>query len=403
MRFHYTASQPNGKIIEGDMEAKTSAEILVYLSKQGLKPVSLKAIRDFEEVKKGGIFGQLITVTDKVFLTKYLALMLKVGTDLLKAVDILISDFDKPAMKTLLIEIRSNLEKGLPFFTTFAKYPKYFSPVFVNLIKAGEASGNLEKIFWDLSFSLEREQELRNKVRSTMTYPVILLVASALILILLVSFALPKIANIFLSSGINPPLFSAIVFSIGLFVGKYLWFILGFLLISGFALWYLFSKTLVGRKIIFKFVLRIPVIKDVFKQMAIQRFASTLSSLLSAGLPILDSLEITAGAVGSENMKESLMRISREGVAKGLTIGEAFGREPIFPKMIANLISISEKAGHFETILKTIADFYESEIESSIKSLVSFLEPVLLLIIGVIIGTIALAIIVPIYQLVGQF
>ncbi len=403
MRFHYIASQSNGKIVENDVDAQGPAEVLEFLANQGLKPVSLKQIKGFEQTVKRSIFGQTITVADKVFLTKYLALMLRVGTDLFKAIDILIADFDKPAVKALLIEIRNSLEKGQPFYTTFAKYPKFFSSVFVNLIKSGEASGNLEQIFEDLSDSLQKEQELRNRIKAALTYPVILLVVSTMILVLLVSFALPKIANIFMSSGFDPPTFSKIVFAVGLFFGKFVWIILGVLVFSIIGCWFFITKTLIGKKFIQKMFSKTPVVKKVIKRIAIQRFATTLASLLKAGLQITDSLEITAQAVGFEELKNSLLRISNEGIIKGMTIGEAFKREPFFPRTVSNLIAISEKTGHIENILSVLAHFYESEIDSSIKSMVSFLEPVLLLVIGFIIGLIALSIIVPIYQLVGQF
>ncbi len=403
MRFHYIASQPAGKIVEADFEAGGPAEVLEYLANQGLRPISIKVVKGMEEVSRGLIFRKSITIADKVFLTKYLSLMLKVGTDLLKAIDILITDLDKPAMRALLIEIRGTLEKGRPFYSTFLKYPKHFSPVFVNLIKAGEASGNLERVFEELSVSLEKEQDLRRKIKAALTYPVILLIASFSVLILLVSFAVPKIATIFSSFNTKPPLFSRVVISAGLFIGDYIWFILIFFAIIGFSLWYLFAKTTSGKKILYQSALKMPVIKSVLRQMALQRFAATLSSLLRAGLSILDSLEITSQTVGFEDLKNSLMRISREGVAKGLTIGEAFRREAVFPRVVVNLMAISEKAGHIEDILSALSDFYGGEIEAAIKTMVSFLEPMMLVGIGIIIGTIAIAVIVPIYQLVGQF
>ncbi len=403
MHFHYIASKANSGIIEGDFEADNLAGVLEHLASQGLKPVSVKVRKDFESAGRFNIFSQSVTITDKIFLAKYLALMLKVGTDLFKAIDILIADFDKPSVKALLIEIRLTLEKGQPFHSAFAKYPKIFSPVFINLVKAGEASGNLEKVFEQLSVSLQKEQELRHRIKAALTYPIILLLASVLILIFLVGFALPKIANVFSSSGFEPPTFSKIVFTIGIFAGDYLWFILVFFTVITVGIWFLFFKTLSGRRIFYRFIVKLPAVGNVLKKIALQRFASTLSALLLAGLPILDSLEITASAVGFEELKDSLIRISREGVSKGLTIGEAFRREPTFPKVVTNLIAISEKTGHLENILDTLANFYESEIDASVKSLMAFLEPVLLLLIGLVIGAIAMSIIVPIYQLVGRF
>jgi len=191
--------------------------------------------------------------------------------------------------------------------------------------------------------------------------------------------------------------------STGLFINDYIFVILFLLAAFSVGGWLFFGKTLAGKKIAYQFYTKLPVIKNVLKRTSLQRFAVTLSSLLKAGLPILDALEITAQTVGSEPMKQALIRISREGVSKGLTLGEAFRREPIFPKIVVNLIAISEKAGHIENILGVLGDFYTGEVEAAVKTMVSFLEPIMLLGIGLVIGAIAIAVIVPIYQMVGQF
>jgi len=154
---------------------------------------------------------------------------------------------------------------------------------------------------------------------------------------------------------------------------------------------------------LYTIALRVPVIRQIIKQLSLQRFASTLSSLLSSGIPIVEAIDITASSVGMPELEQALNRISREGIAKGLTVGEAFRKEPVFPKVVANLVAVSEKSGHLEEILKTLAGFYTGEIESSVKSLVAFIEPVMLFMIGIVIGTIALAIIVPVYQLTSSF
>ncbi|MHB9019580.1 MAG: type II secretion system F family protein [Minisyncoccota bacterium] len=400
MKFHYVASDPTGRILEDNIEALSSYDVLNFLAKKGLRPISIKINRSVD-VTFQRFFGQSVTIEDKIFLTKYLALMLRAGTDLFKAVTILIQDFEKPVLKALLIEIRNTLEKGQPFYVTFSKYPRYFSTVFVSLIKAGEVSGNLEDVFYNLSVSLQKDQELYGRVKSAFVYPVILISVSALILLLLVSFALPKVADVFLKSGFKVPLFSKIVFTVGLFINANKLIIFPGLFVFVLVTYYFFSKTTPGRQIVSRFINKTPIINKVTKEMALQRFASTLASLMKAGLPILDSLEITADSVGNEDLRQALLRISREGVAKGLTIGEAFRKEPFFPMTITNLIAVSEKAGHTEDILNTLAEFYTTEIDGRVKNLVAFLEPILLLGIGVIIGTIALVVIVPVYQLVG--
>ncbi len=402
MKFTYKAIRPDGRVSEGELESPTMNDALSQVAAMGLRPILLKPIKK-NLLAANLLKGQNITLEDKVFVMKYLSLMLKVGTDLFKAIDILIEDFDKPAVRSLLLEMRTNLEKGQPFYMTFANHPKLFDPVFVNLIKSGEVSGNLEKVFEQLSDSLEKDRELRSKIKSSLTYPVILFFAAILVLILLVSFSLPKIANVFLQGSIQPPTFSRIVFAVGLFVGNNLVIVLGTifsLLIGGYIF---FMRSNVGKRVAYDMALRVPVIKTVIKQISLQRFAATFSSLLNSGIPIVTALEVTADSIGMPELQDALRRIGREGISKGLTVGEAFKKEPVFPKTISNLIAVSEKSGHLESILATLADFYSSEIESAVKSLVSFIEPVMLLMIGLVVGTIALATIIPVYQLTTSF
>lgn len=400
MKFRYIASQADGRIVEGDIEARNVQDVLAYLSKSALKPVSVKPI---EERGKASIFGGSITITDQIFLTKYLALMLRIGTGLLEAVNILIADFNKQAIRDVLFEVRAALEQGQPFYTTFAKYPKVFSDVYVNLVRAGEASGNLEKIFADLTEMLTKQKDLRDQLRGALVYPVLLLVGSVLILTFLIMFALPKIANVFMEGGFNPPPFTKAVFAVGLFFNAYGLYIFGFFgVLAAIALW-LNATSQTFHKFLSNMIASLPLVSTVLKKMALQRFASTLASLIKAGMPLTEALEITANAVAFEEARSALVRISREGLAKGLTIGEAFRREPFFPQTVTNLVAISERAGHLDEVLVTLSDFYTKEIDASVKELVSFLEPVLLLFIGGVIGGIALAIIVPIYQLTTQF
>jgi len=220
-------------------------------------------------------------------------------------------------------------------------------------------------------------------------------------LILLTTFALPKLANIFNGSDFNPPIFTRVVFSVGLFINHYIWILLGALAVV-IATLLIGGRSVAGRTLLNKFLLTVPVIKKIKYNLALQRFATTLSSLLTAGVPILEALRITADTVGHPSLTKSLKRISDEGIARGLTLGDAFRRETTFPLVVTNLVAISEKAGHLDEILQTLGVFYESEIDASIKGAITFIEPVLLLFIGLVIGGIALAIIVPVYQLVGQ-
>ncbi|MFH1161787.1 MAG: type II secretion system F family protein [Candidatus Jorgensenbacteria bacterium] len=400
MRFRYIASQPDGRIVESDLDAKDVPEVLAYLQGNGLTPVSVIPIE-----KKGGLklFRAKITLTDQIFLSKYLSLMLKIGTSLLEAINILIADFKKPAMKDILLEIKSSLEAGKPFYTTFAQYANTFSPVYINLVRAGEASGNLEKVFDDLTGSLTKQKELNDQVKSALIYPVLLLAGSVLILSFLIVYALPKISKVFIEGGFEPPVFSRIVFQVGGFLSSSGLYILGFVIVVVAVSLFGYRTSAAFKRFIVSIVTEIPLISDVIRKIGLQRFASTLSALIKAGMPITEGLEITAQAVGNPELYEALLRVSREGLAKGLTVGEAFRRERVFPQTVANLMAISERAGHLEEVLGTLSEFYIKEIDASVKALVSVLEPLLLLFIGAVIGVIALAIIIPIYQLTTQF
>jgi type II secretory pathway component PulF len=401
MFFHYSASNKEGKIIEGDGDFKDTEAVLEFLKNQGLAPIKLKAIKTFKSKLKRS-FGSPISLVDKLFLTKYLSLMLKVGTDIFKAIDILLADFEKPAVRALLMEIRKNLEGGKPFYTTFQEYPKIFSPVFTNLIKAGEASGNLENIFQELSVSLEQERELKSRVRSALIYPILLVGLSIAILIMLVTVAIPRIASMFMTGEMKIPFITKIIFNFSFFLqsnGLWIFGLIAGLIVAAFLF---FRLTLAGRLIFSRLIYKIPLVSDVLKKIAYQRFGNTFGALMGAGLPILENLEITATTVGNEEMKQALLRIGREKIVRGVTIGEAFHQEEVFPQTIRTLIAIGEKAGHTEEVLRSLADFYQSEIDNSIKSLIAIFEPMMLLFIGVVVGGIALAVILPVYQFVSQ-
>ena len=348
MLYHYSAIEISGEVVESDFDADNLDQALELLKKKGLRPISVRPIKQ----KSGNIviFGGGISITDKVFLTKYLALMIRVGTDLLSAINILISDFDKPSVKNFLLEVRENLTRGQPFYKAFEEHPRVFSLVFVSLVKAAEETGSLQKTFEDLSLSTSREAKTRDTVRAALTYPIILLVMAAAIMTFLFTFALPKIANVFSEGGITPPPFSRIVFAFGLFLGNNILIIgvIALLAIGGGVIF--FNKTETGRRSFDRILTHTPVLKKVYRDLAIQRMASTMSSLMKAGLPIMQTISITADTVGLLEYKYALLRIANEGLAKGLTIGEAFRRETVFPKTITNLVAISEKAGHLDEV-----------------------------------------------------
>jgi type IV pilus assembly protein PilC len=403
MLFHYLAQDAKGHIKEGNINQPNTQAVLEYLTTQKLKPLSVKPLMLEKGKKDLFVFKKGLSLTDKVFLTKYLALMLRVGTDLFSAIDILIQDFESGPARRFLLETRANLERGEPFWKTFSQHPDYFSSVVANLIKAGETSGNLETTLNQVSSNLERDRNLQTKVKSSLIYPVALMVMSLFMIIFLVTFAVPKLGEMFLSTGQAVPTYTRIVLSTGMFLNRNIFIVFPLIIGIPIGLFYYFRKVKRGRELFASLLEKLPVARDLVEKLALERFSSVLSSLIKAGMPIMQAIEVTAGAVGHPKYEAALLRIAKEHLAKGISIGDSFKKEKIFPAVVSNLLAIGEKAGHTEEILGTLSEFYAVEIEGALKTLVSMLEPLLLMFLGVVVGGIALSLIVPVYQLVGQF
>ncbi len=402
MKFKYTAIQSDGRRVQGELDAFSEKQVLEFIASKSWKPIAVTPVSLFDFLRNANIFGGSITIFDQMFLARYLALMLRVGANLSQVIDVLIADFEKPELKAFLGEVRDSLDGGAPLYASFAKYPQFFSPVFINLVKAGERSGSLESVFEQLSTSLGREREFRGRITSALVYPMFLLAVASLILMFLVIFAVPRLAGFFTSTNVVPPLFSRIVFTVGTFLNTHVivFGVSGLMLVA--AIVYFFRFTRAGRYSLLRLFAFLPVVSPLYQKISLQQFASTLSSLMKAGLPILESLQITADVVTYPGMTEAIRRVAEEGVARGSSLGSSFKKEAVFPVTVTSLISISEKAGHIEDVLATFAQFYESEVDIAMKRMVAFLEPTMLLLIGGLVGSIALAVILPIYQLVGQ-
>lgn len=394
MEFTYTATDHDGAIVRGTVSAGDTNEVLAFLTKRNLSPIGVRRARS----RFFSFFNTTITASDQVFISKYLSLMLRIGTGLLEAVNILLADYGKRSVQQFLEYVRTSLEEGKPFHTAFAKYEHIFGAVYVNLVRAGESSGNLQQTFENITDMITRSKELRDRVRSALIYPTILLLGSILVLSFLVAFALPKIAAVFADGGLQPPAFSRVVFALGGFLATYGGIALGIVVIAGIGIAFTYRRSVGVQRFLVGVFGEVPGIRDVIKKIALQRFAYTFASLLKAGVPITDALEISASAGGNIYLAESLRRIAA-GISGGLTVGAAFRREPFFPLTVSSLVSISEKAGHLSEVLFTVSDFYAKEVDTSLKTLVSVIEPILLVVIGSAIGTIALAVVVPIYQL----
>ncbi len=403
MLYIYEASDKEGAILKGKIEAETRGAVIEYLEKKELIPVSIE--REGEEkgiqILSLNLF-ETVKPIDRVLLVRNLAAAIKAGLNIIEALDVLISDAAKNIIKKILNQAKFNLQNGQALSATFAYYKKYFPPVFVGLIRAGEASGRLESTLDELGQHLSKEYNLTRKVKSALAYPVVLLTASVAVVIMLLTFVIPRLAKSFKMSKTELPFITKALIAISNVLTYS--YILDIAVIAAL-IWFFayFRTTAMGRRVFLKILLKIPVARDLVKKVALVRLTRTLGSLISSGTTIIEALGFSADAVGNETYKKVILS-SSEQVRSGIPLSKAFGENSeLFPRLLINMMAVGEKTGTLEKVLKTFSDFYDEEVDHTLKDLTTFIEPILLLFMGLIIGTIALSILLPIYQLVGKF
>jgi type II secretory pathway component PulF len=401
--FIYEASNKEGAIEKGKFEAESKLEVVQYLEKKNLIPISVE-----KEGKVKGVQGlstaffETVKPVDLIFLVRNLSATIRAGLNIIEALDILIADASKNIMRKILSQAKFNLQKGQPLSATFIQYKKHFPPVFIGMIKAGEASGRLDESLDKLNSYITKEYNLVRKVKSAMAYPVILLVASIGVVSMLLFFVLPRLAKSFQMSKVELPLVTKIVIGVSDF---FTYSIVLDLAVLVALIWFFtyFRKTKTGKVFFLKVLFKIPVVRDLIKKVALVRMTRTLGGLISSGISIIEALDLTAEAVGNERYKKIILE-SREQVKSGVSVSKTLSdHHDLFPKLLINMMIVGERTGTLERVLGTFSDFYEEEVDNTVKDLTTFLEPILLLFMGLVIGVIALSILLPIYQLVGKF
>jgi type II secretory pathway component PulF len=404
MLYTYEASESSGRIVKGTIEGPSKEDVLMRLSAKGLVPIRILSVEEkaASEHKKTWSPFETIKPIDRIVLVRNMSAAIKAGLNLLETLEILAADATKTIMKNILLAARSNLQSGQPLYTTFAQNERYFPAIFSGLVKAGEASGNLETTLDELGKHMSRDYNLSKKVRSALMYPLILFVASILIVIFLIVFILPRISLAFARSGIELPLITRVLIGISRAMTYSIFLDLG--VIAGIVWFFMYLKRSPrGKKLLNRILFRIPVVREFIKKLTLVRITRTMGILISSGIPITETLKLTGDTAGNDMYKTAFVE-SLEEVKGGVSIHSIFKKnEHLFPKLLVSMVMVGEKTGTLENILKTFSEFYEEEVDSSLKDLTTFIEPVLLLFMGIVVGVIALAILLPIYQMVGQF
>jgi type IV pilus assembly protein PilC len=393
--WNYRAVDGAGVPSKGTITGASKDAVTEQLRTQGLKVIQLAE-------KKSGMQMELTLVkrvkaSELTVMTRQLATMISSGMTLLRAFYVLEDQIENKLLKETVSAVREDIESGLAFSEGLAKHPKIFNPLYVSMVRAGETGGVLEEALERVSDQLEKDDALRRQVKSAMAYPIVVLSFALCVLIGLIAFIVPVFVNVFKDFGGDLPLITKVTVQASHVVTHY-WFLLIGVSVGGFVGFKKWRKSKTGRPQWDRLRLRIPMkIGDTVQKIALARWSRTFAALYSAGVPIMQAIEITGQTAGNAVVEKAMDDVI-ESVRSGGSIAEPLKDAPIFPSMVAQMIAVGEETGNLDAMLSKVADFYESEVEAAVKALTSILEPVMIILVGGIVGFIVIAMYMPMFK-----
>lgn len=400
--FEYSALDARGKKVSGIIDADSATAARQKLRASRIFPVNIRETREGEARREPRALafsrrlGRL-KPAEVAMLTRQLATLLGAGFPLVSALDTLLPQSRSHTFNRILAQVKDSVVAGSSFAAALGRYPGTFSPLYINMVRAGETSGTLEIVLDRLAEIAEKQQELKNRIRSAMTYPLLMLAVGVLVLFFLLTYIVPSITAIFTDMNQVLPAPTRFLIRLSGFIHDGWWL---FLLAAAAAVIVVrvLGKTQKGLILIDKTLLRLPATGILARKMAVARFARTLGSLLENGVVLLSALEIVKNVVGNVLLADAVEAAARE-VGKGQGLGNALAASRVFPDLPVQMIIVGEQSGQLEAMLYKVADVYENEVEAAILRMTSLLEPVMILLMGVVVGFIVLSICLPIFEM----
>ena len=391
--YTYKGLNRRGKKIDGEIKGTSIAEVKALLRQQGITPSGVKK-------KPKSLFGDAgkITALDIAIVTRQIATMLGAGVPLVQSIDLIATGSENKSLRTLMQKISVKVQAGLPLSETIREHKKYFDDLYCDLVKSGEASGSLDKIFDRLATYKEKAEALKSKIKKAMFYPVAVMVVAAIVTSILLIFVVPQFAEIFAGFGAQLPAFTLFVLGVSEMMQAYWWVVLGALIATFFIVRKAYNTNLKFRTLMDGWIIRLPVIGSILNKAAVARYARTLSTTFAAGVPLIEALESAAGASGNEVYKNAILFI-REEVSSGNQMHLAMKQTDQFPEMVVSMVSIGEETGALDSMLAKVANIYEQEVDDAVDGLTALLEPMIMAVLGVIIGGLIIAMYLPIFQM----
>lgn len=393
--YKYKAISDKGQVLEGYQEAASEYDVVKMLKNNNYYPVAVKEDEDIDRGKH--FFVKKVKKKDLAVFCRQFYTMLNAGISIVNCLDILGKQMENKTLQIAVISLCEDVQKGLTLSEGMKKQKDIFPPLLIHMVEAGEVSGNLDLLIERMAIHYEKENKIENKVKNALIYPVVLSIVSIAVVMFLIVVVMPIFISMFDSSGYVLPTPTRVILYIGNWISNY-WYILFiglFILIIGIK--YIKSVPK-GRLLIDRLKISIPIINKVNIKIATSRFTRTLSTLLSSGIPMLQSLEIVKKVVGNSVISEKLEYV-KEGIRKGVPLSKAIKDMKVFPPMVDSMIRIGEESGSLDTILYKTADYYDEEVESSMQKMTTLLEPMLIVFMAVIIGFIVISMTMPMFDM----
>ena len=391
-QFNWEGKDKKGNKIRGKILAVSEKDARADLRRQNIVPTKVSKHRKLF----GG--GGKVTPLDIAVFSRQLATMLAAGIPLVQSFEIVGVGHEKPAMQKLILDIKQNIEGGSSLHESLKKHPLYFDDLYVNLVEAGEQAGALESLLDKVATYKEKTEALKKKITKALFYPAAVLAVAVVVTLILLLFVIPQFEELFKGFGADLPAFTRMVIDLSNFVQKQGWW-MG-LLIAGGVVFFLHMKkrSVALRHFIDRASLKLPIIGPILTKAAIARYARTLSTMFSAGVPLVEAMDSVAGATGNIVYEQAVLRM-RDEVSTGQRLQRAMENTGLFPNMVIQMIAVGEESGSLDSMAAKVADFYELEVDTAVDGLSSLLEPLIMAILGVLVGGLVIAMYLPIFKL----
>jgi type IV pilus assembly protein PilC len=395
--FEWKGTGRNGQNAQGTLVADSKDAVVAMLRRQQVVVTAVKEKgKEIAVPKMGGkVPAQLIAI-----FTRQFSVMIDAGLPLVQCIEILGGQQENKNFKRALITIRQDVESGSSLADAMRKHPKVFNDLYTNMVAAGEAGGILDTILQRLAAYIEKAVKLNSQVKSAMIYPVAVISIAIIVVAVILWKVIPVFASLFAGLGATLPLPTRVVIVLSNFIADY-WWLIGITVFTVVFSLKRYHETQKGKRVLDGILLKMPIMGDLMRKIAVARFCRTLSTLTSSGVPILDGLQITARTAGNSIVEDAIMA-TRKSVEEGKTISEPLGDTDVFPTMVVQMIAVGEQTGALDTMLSKIAEFYEDEVDTAVAGLMKLLEPILIAFLGVAIGGIVIAMYMPMFTLIGQ-